>query len=289
MKPVMIMDGILVIDKPAGMSSHDVVDVARRTFSTRRVGHAGTLDIPATGVLVLGINRGTKLLSYLSGDDKGYEFDIVFNVETDTLDDAGTITRTRRFEDFKDLDEVLKRFHGQLEQIPPAYSAVKVGGKKLYEYARAGEPIPEVPPRRVRIERLIRLSRLTAESDAYRARFRLDCSKGVFVRQLAADVAEALGTVAHASNIRRIRSGRFTLAEAWPFEALREGRIARLIPLAEALPYPAVKIQDAKAIKSGKPLTLDCEAERVRILDEDGGLLAIYRRTEGRFRPEKVL
>jgi len=279
----------LVLQKPKGMTSHDCVDACRKIFKTRKVGHAGTLDPEAEGVLVLGINKGTKIMQYLNQDKKAYRFGVVFNEETDTLDHTGRVVDKREQTDFSRLDDVLRSMLGEYHQVPPAYSAVKVNGKKLYEYARKGEAIPEVPPRKLTVFKLRRTSDLKQTNGLYETELFVKGSKGLFVRQLAKDIAEKLGTTARTSYIVRVESGLFTLEEAHTLSEVKTGR-CRLLSFNEALKnIPAHTHEtDPAPIKNGRPLSIEHDAKLLRIVDAQNNLLALYRRENNEYRAERV-
>jgi tRNA pseudouridine55 synthase len=211
-----VTDGFAIVDKPAGMTSHDVVGRARKQLSERRIGHAGTLDPDATGVLLLGIGRATRLLQFLSGSDKTYVADIELGTETDTLDAAGVVTATYDMSSVTVADVVaaVPQFVGDIDQVPPMVSAIKIGGRRLHELAREGIEV-ERPARRVHV------ARFDIEPVAglvYRAE--IDCSSGTYIRSLAADLGRALGGGAHLRTLRRTRVGRFAIDEACPLDAL---------------------------------------------------------------------
>ncbi|MFC1620773.1 tRNA pseudouridine(55) synthase TruB [Candidatus Omnitrophota bacterium] len=212
------MDGILVVDKPKGMTSHDVVDVVRRRFGVRRVGHAGTLDPMATGVLVMLIGRSTKLADTFLKDDKEYVATLFFGKSTDTQDATGKVLEEK---DADDLDvntvkKALGSFKGRMEQIPPMVSAKKYKGKKLYQLARKGKTVPRKPcPITIyEIEAL--------EFNLPEVIFRVKCSKGTYVRALCEDIGRSLGYPAHMSALRRTQSGRFSLKEACCLDNINE-------------------------------------------------------------------
>jgi len=210
------MDGILVIDKPKGPTSHDIVDIVRRTLHIKKVGHAGTLDPMATGVLVVLMGKYTKESNKFLSDDKEYEAELTLGATSDTEDAEGVIT------DFGEpvnpdpamIKEAFRAFLGPIEQIPPAYSAVKHKGKKLYELARKGIRV-EKEPRKITILRLDIL-----EISLPKVKFSVTCSKGTYIRKLAADIGQRLGCGAYLSALRRTRSGRFTIAEAITIDKL---------------------------------------------------------------------
>lgn len=285
------MDGILILDKPKGMTSHDCVNKARRAFNTRKVGHSGTLDPEASGVLVLAINRATRILEFLNQDDKAYLFSVLFNRTTDTLDHTGEVTQEILHAPLDGLDDVTQTFIGTYDQSPPAYSAVKVKGKKLYEYAREGKPIPHVPKRRITVHALSRISEVKSEGGVHETAFEVHASKGLYVRKLASDIAKALGTVAHTTSIRRLQAGLFTLERSVTLETLQEGT-AELLTMNEALAHiPQVCVDDEteKALKDGKKVALKTDAPTVRLVKGDT-LLALYEKeTDGIYRARKVL
>jgi len=223
------MDGILVVDKPQGMTSHDVVDFLRRRFRLKKVGHAGTLDPMATGVLVMLIGACTKLSARFTADEKAYEGTITLGAVSDTGDACGAITPTGApvTPTRERIEAAFRQFEGEIDQRPPMYAAVKVGGKKLYELARKGVTVT-VEPRRITISSLaIRSIELP------RVSFALTCSKGTYVRQLAVDIGESLGCGAYLSALRRTRSGPFAIDGAVSLEELRQmtaaGLSARLL------------------------------------------------------------
>ncbi len=283
------MNGILVINKPTGISSHDCVNIIRKAMKTKKVGHAGTLDVEASGVLVLGINKGTKLLNYLNQDDKTYRFDVVFGITTDTLDHAGAITDEQPLQSPPDIDAALPKFIGTYTQMPPAYSAVKVGGKKLYEYAREGKPIPEVNARDLTVHELYRTTPVVFDEGRATCGFYLRASKGIYVRQLASDLAETLGTVAHTTAIHRVAAGDFTIDEAIDLDHVNAN--TPLISLANALrsmPEKQVAGDDLFKAKHGQPLRINADVAQLKIVDERGKLVAIYERKETDYRAKNV-
>jgi len=209
------LHGILVIDKPAGWTSHDVVGWVRKWAGERKVGHAGTLDPAATGVLPVALNDGTRVLEFLSDASKAYRAEITFGVETDSVDGDGTVTAVRAvaFSD-GDLNHALDGFRGSITQRPPAHSAIKIGGKRAYDLARAGTEV-EIPERHVTIFALdiVERNRDTVTLD-------IDCSKGTYIRAIARDLGTALGCGAYLSNLVRTRSGPYDLCDAWTVDQL---------------------------------------------------------------------
>ncbi len=202
-------EGVLLVDKPRGMTSHDVVDVVRKRLGTRKVGHAGTLDPMATGLLVLGVGRGTRLLRFLGALPKTYEGTARLGVETTTLDAEGEVTAERPVTATEsDIRDAMSSLLGDSLQVPPAYSAVKVGGRKLYEAARRGEVL-EASARPIRVDGF----ELTALHGPD-VEFRVTCSGGTYVRVLLADVGAALGSGAHLTRLRRTAIGALQATEA---------------------------------------------------------------------------
>ncbi|MGH9153990.1 MAG: tRNA pseudouridine(55) synthase TruB, partial [Acidimicrobiales bacterium] len=209
------VDGLVVVDKPAGWTSHDAVARCRKAFGQRRVGHAGTLDPGATGVLVVGLGRATRLLRYVTELPKSYVGEVVLGVATSTLDDAGE--ETGRWDmSGVGLDAVraaAARFVGEIDQVPPMVSALQVGGRRLHDLARAGVEV-ERAPRRV----VVRRFEVSPGPEAGAFRIEVDCSSGTYVRSLAADLGAALGGGAHLRRLRRTAVGPFTLDEAVPLD-----------------------------------------------------------------------
>ena len=235
-RPVPPIDGVCVVDKPAGWTSHDVVAKARGLLGTRKVGHSGTLDPDATGVLVLGVGRATRLLRFLTVLGKRYVGEVSFGTTTSTLDAAGEVTGTFST-DGVDLESVWLRpgpSSATIDQVPPMVSAVKVGGRRLHELAREGVEIE-------RAARSVVIRRIDVESTGDPSVFRLsvECGSGTYIRSLAADLGAALGSGAHLRSLRRTAVGGFTLEDARPLDALQ------LLPMREVLrDYPRLELDD---------------------------------------------
>lgn len=211
-----MVDGVLVVDKPKGMTSHDVVDFLRRKFALKKVGHAGTLDPMATGVLVMLIGSFTRRSGEFLNDDKEYAAKMVLGAESDTLDAWGRITPRQESVTCvrADIEKAFNKFLGEIEQTPPQYSAKKHKGRKLYEFARKGVNV-KVDPKKVTIKNIEILNIAFPEIV-----FRVVCSKGTYVRQLASDIGKELGCGAYLSGLRRMRSGSFTIKDAVGMEEL---------------------------------------------------------------------
>jgi len=215
------LEGIVIINKPAGITSHDVVSAVRRTFNMKRVGHAGTLDPMATGVLVMLLGKSTKLFDKFVAFDKGYRATLRLGVKTTTADIMGQVLEEKPYANVtqKQVEEVMVRFTGEIEQKPPMVSAVKHKGERLYKLARQGKEV-ERTARKVRIDELKLLKFNLPEVEFFMA-----CSKGTYVRQLAEDVGDILGCGACISQIERTKVGPFTIAQAISLEELNEGHI----------------------------------------------------------------
>lgn len=267
-------DGVLVIDKPAGPTSHDVVQRVRRRLGVRRAGHTGTLDPMATGVLPVVLGEATKLVPLLVGGDKVYEAEAILGIETDTLDATGRVVAVappgRLPLDPAQVAAAVAGLVGRRRQVPPAFSAVKVDGTPLYRRARRGEAA-EAPAREVEVYEAVCLGVDLGAGDPAsqpRVRFRVACSKGTYVRVLAADLGRALGCGAHLSALRRLRSGPFGLEQAVPLDALdtAEGRaraIASIVPPAEAIAHlPAVTVDAAAAARLRQGQAVACPEVR---------------------------
>lgn len=287
------MNGILLLDKPKGLSSHDCVNIARRAFNTRKVGHSGTLDPEASGVLVLAINQATRILEFLNQDDKRYEFEVCFNKTTNTLDHTGEVTEENPGHtiEIDDLERALSEFSGTYEQAPPAFAAVKVNGKKLYEYAREGKPIPEVPKRPITVHDIRRLTAPIKKDGLVYVSFSVHASKGFYVRKFAEDLAAKLNTVAHTTMIHRTKAGKFTLENSVSLQALKEGK-ASLLTMNEALehiPHYHVSGETFQDVSHGKTLTIQSESQILRVVDDEGALIAIYiKKDASLYKPKKV-
>jgi tRNA pseudouridine55 synthase len=288
------MDGVLVIDKPAGPTSFDVVRRVRALLKAKKVGHTGTLDPMATGVLPLCLGEATKVAGFITEGDKAYEAVVRLGVETDTQDAEGKVVAEAAVPPLTAalLEEALGRFRGTFEQVPPMYSAVKVGGRRLYELARAGEEV-ERSGRPVTVYELV-----LRDFSATQLRLSLRCSKGFFVRTLAQDLGRVLGCGAHLAALRRTASGPFSLAHAVSLgevEGLAREPVAlarRLVPVAEALTdLPAVRVgaEEAARVLHGVPVEAPHMPGRVRVLGPEDRLLAVAEVVHGRLRYLRVL
>ena len=277
---------MLLVDKPAGMTSHDVVLAARRAFDESRIGHAGTLDPFATGLLVLLLGRATRLLPYLDGVPKEYEATIVLGRETDTDDLLGAVVREAPPPSDEAIADAIARLTGPLEQVPPAYSAKRVAGRRAYAAARAGVAL-ELEPTQVEVFEWRDVSR-----DGERLRATIACGGGTYIRALARDLGRLTGSAAHLGALRRVRSGPFRVEHAVAVDELREG-VATLRPALDALPtIPHVELQaeDAERVLRGIPVARSGDAARAALIDaRSGALLALAEQAGSRWQPRVVM
>jgi tRNA pseudouridine55 synthase len=276
------ISGVLVVDKPVGMTSHDVVQAIRNGTGLRRAGHTGTLDPRASGVLVILVGPAVRLSEYVSASDKRYQAIIRLGAKTDTFDADGKFTQSSQPINITEqqFEEVLKTFIGEIEQTPPPYSAVKVQGRKAYEMARKGEEV-ELAPRKITVYHLEVLEWAPPE-----VVIDVHCSSGTYVRSLANDLGEKLGCGAYLVGLRRTKSGRFSLRDAVPLRKLQEAFQAGnwyqyLIPAAEALgDWPAIELNpdEVEDVRHGHRVRAEADTppgKRVRGVSTQGELVAL--------------
>jgi len=276
------ISGVLVVDKPVGMTSHDVVEAIRRGTGIRRAGHTGTLDPRASGVLVILIGPAVRLSEYVSASDKRYQAIIRLGSSTDTFDADGKFVQSNQPVNVTEeqFEKILKNFEGEIEQTPPPYSAVKVGGRRAYDMARQGEEV-ELAPRKIQVHHLEVLEWAPPEVVVD-----VHCSSGTYVRSLANDIGVQLGTGAYLVGLRRTKSGRFSLRDATPLRKLQEAFQAGnwyqyLIPAAEALAdWPAVELNpdEVEEVRHGHRVKMAADApttEMVRGVSAAGELIAL--------------
>jgi tRNA pseudouridine55 synthase len=289
------VDGALIVDKPSGPTSHDVVAVARRALQTRHIGHAGTLDPLATGVLVLLLGRATRLSQFIVHDDKEYLAGIRLGVSTPTYDAEGLPDSSQRPTpdsqidqsgswtwEIRNLDAVLDGFRGTFLQTPPPFSAKKIAGRRAYEHARDARPVA-MTPAEVTLHELERLD----SADPSLLRLRLVVSSGFYVRSLAHDIGQRLGCGAHLESLRRTRSGGFTIDEAVPLDAVVTGPLQPrpMNRLIEEIPAVTLSDEGLRLASHGNPVGVPhvgtyppaSESGRIRLLAPDGALVAIGR------------
>ena len=283
MPEVRVPSGLVPVDKPGGITSHDVVDRVRRALGTRKVGHAGTLDPMATGLLLVGVGRATRLLRFLSDLDKTYEGTGRLGIETTTLDGEGEVVREAPVAvEEGALRAAMDGFTGELDQVPPAYSAVQVGGRRLYQAARKGEKL-EAPPRHVRVA-----SFELVDVQGERFRFRVVCSSGTYVRSLVAGVGTALGCGAHLAQLRRTEIGPFRVGDAVAPERAADG----MLPVEAAVGHLrsiTLHPEEARVAATGCCLGPAGLSGPYRALAPDGRLIGIYRDEGPKAVPEVIL
>jgi tRNA pseudouridine55 synthase len=293
------LNGLLVVDKPVGWTSHDVVGRVRRLVGMKRVGHGGTLDPFATGVLVVAVGPATRVLQYVQDGDKRYQASIVLGVETDSSDVDGTVQRRMVPDEWPSEDAVrgaVATFRGVLQQVPPAHSAIRIGGRRLYERARAGEHI-DVPTREVTI--------YSIEVCAYQPPtldIAVHCGKGTYIRALARDIGAALGVGAYCHALQRTQNGPFCLGDAWTIEDLEQRDLRAEWPAVAKAPDLALSSLSAAIIGEdetrawyhGRPVATRLEfgpapPGGVRVYDAGGAFLGIGRQDAQAISPAVVL
>jgi tRNA pseudouridine55 synthase len=293
------LDGVLVVSKPTGPTSHDVVALVRRLAATRRVGHGGTLDPFASGVLPLFLGRATRIAEYHLSAPKSYRATICFGASSTTDDLEGELTPTEAAPSRDALVAALPGFTGSIHQRPPAYSAIKVGGRRAYAVARAGEH-PSLAERDVTITRLELIEWLAEDPTRPIAVVEVDCTAGTYVRALARDIGSAVGSAAYLGALTRTRSGSFALDAAVPLADVRaaaaesgpDGIRRLLLPIdagLDALPRVTLDADEVRAVVEGQFVRLPAPPGILRLADENGALVGIGRRVDGRIAPAKIL
>lgn len=289
------MDGLLIINKPKGITSHDVVNVVRRSLGTKKVGHTGTLDPLATGVLVVCVNNATKLASFLEADEKKYICTMCFGISTDSYDITGnTIDENYNFNISNEMiDNVLKTFIGKSKQQPPLYSAIKKNGKKLYEYARSGEDV-KVDSRDIEIFDICRSSDIYEENGRIHCKFFTHVSKGTYIRSIVKDIGEKLNILTCMTDLIRVQSGAFAIEKSYSLEDVEVGKFS-LINMADSINFFKLNIDNneelLKKVKNGMKLSckiLEERKDKIAIIENDK-LLAIYEYNEEEFPCYKAL
>ncbi len=278
------------------MTSHDAVFKLRKILQEKKIGHGGTLDPDVTGVLPIAVGKATRVIEYMTEAGKVYEGEITIGFSTTTEDASGETVKTTPVTELDEatVDKAMASFEGEITQIPPMYSAVKVNGKKLYEYARAGEEV-ERPQRQVTITKFVRTSPIELENDTARFTFRVACSKGTYVRTLSVDLGAKLGYASHMSALRRTASAGLTLDKALTLSQISEmveaGDTSFLLPIefgVQDLPAVQVTEDDAKEISFGRFIAIDSQEPLVAAFLEDK-VLAIMEKRNQVYKPRKVL
>ena len=279
------MDGFVNLHKPAGMTSHDAVNRVRKIFMTRKVGHAGTLDPAASGVLPVAVNRATKFLEYLSAREKTYRAEILFGTATDSGDlDGEVVERVENFSvNVDELKSALKLFVGEIEQTPPKFSAIKIHGRKAYDLARKNLEF-DMPRRRVKIFRLelVDATNVSATID-------VDCSAGTYIRSLAVDLGARLNLPATLKNLIRLRVGDFKLADSVTFDELNESCLLPIDACLKHLPKFDLPDNRIRAFMNGLPTTVNLPDETCLRVTSDGKFLGVGRITNGELRSSKII
>ncbi len=295
------MNGILPLKKPAGMTSHDCVAITRKLLRTKKVGHTGTLDPDVTGVLPLCIGRATKVAQYMTDFSKTYEAVITLGFSTTTEDASGDKVEEKKITtdiSSVEVEEAFKDFRGEIEQVPPMYSAVKINGKRLYEYAFKGEVVDR-PSRKVTIHELELIGDITRNDNTISIPIRARCSKGTYIRTLAVDIGEYLGYPAHMSSLIRTASGPFKLEECLTFDDIKqmiEEETLSLFPMEYALsakPSMTVDSEFEAKLQNGAvlPQVEGMTADELVMYNRDGEAIAIYQKhpeKPGLMKPVKV-
>ena len=284
------MNGIILVDKPQDWTSHDVVAKLRGVLHERRIGHSGTLDPLATGLLVVFVGRATRAVEFAEADSKEYLAGLRLGVSTDTQDITGNvIAKCDALPDEAAVRETLCRFIGDIEQIPPMYSAIKIGGKKLYEFARRGESV-ERTPRKITVSSID-----IVDKDGTDYILNISCSKGTYVRTLCNDIGDALGCGACMSSLRRTRAGAFSVDEAHSLEdiedAALEDRLSDIILPVDALfaPFPKLTVSEsaAKRLKNGNVIKVSAEDGDYRVYSDSEEFLLLGRVEDGKLKTIK--
>lgn len=285
--PTTDASGFLLVDKPAGVTSHDVVAIVRRALRTRRVGHAGTLDPFATGLLVVLIGRATRLIPYVPGEPKVYEAIIEFGTETETDDRTGTPTRTAPPPDDLAVTSAIESLTGAIEQTPPAYSAKQVDGTRAYAAARRGAPLA-LSPVSVTVHEWT-----VGARDGDRLHARITCSGGTYIRALARDLGRLTGSAAHLAELRRVQSGPFTVSDAVSVADVEAGAVSPrpILAAIPGLPIRSLSDDELRRVLHGNAIPASAEVSQphAALVDSAGDLVAVAEARDGELRPKVVL
>jgi tRNA pseudouridine55 synthase len=267
--PTTAAEGLLLVDKPAGVSSHDVVAIARRALHEKRIGHAGTLDPFATGLLILLLGRATRLMRYVHDEPKIYESVVTFGAETDTEDPHGTVVREAPLPSRDALERAVLAFVGTFDQVPPAFSAKQVDGERSYDLARAGKAVP-LAPVSVTVHECVLSAFEEDRSGVAQCALRVSCAGGTYVRSIARDLARAAGTAAHLTSLRRVSAGGFLAKNAFSLASVQSGSVSVEVPLAALEGYPSQAISPEEIVSVGRGMSIDARIDgaHASLLDE---------------------
>jgi tRNA pseudouridine55 synthase len=282
--PARPTDGFLLVDKSVGVTSQDAVTAVRRALGAERAGHTGTLDPFATGLLIVLLGRATRLARYAPAEPKVYDADILFGTETDTDDATGAHTSTAAPPDESRVGEAIAQLTGTIAQVPPAYSAKQVGGRRAYAMARTGEAVT-LEPVNVHVRQWDVLSH---DRDVWRVR--ITCGSGTYIRALARDLGRLTSSAAHLGALRRVRIGPFDVVDAMNVEQVRQGVSPR--PIADLIadfPQSRLDAHGVAHVRNGRDIPADIEGARAALLDEAGELIAIAERQGESWHPSVVL
>lgn len=273
------MNGIIIVNKPYGYTSRDIVNILCKKVKTKRIGHTGTLDPIATGVLILCIGSATKLVEALTSDDKEYIATVELGTLTDTLDNTGNVIKEEKTNlNFNQIKKALEKMQGVYEQEVPIYSAVKINGKKLYEYAREGINV-DLPKRMVNIKSLELINNIKYENNKTTFQIRCHVSKGTYIRSLVNDIAHELGTVGTMTSLNRVKQGIFNISDAYTLEDIENDNY-KLLSIKEALSnvkQVIVSGEELFKIKNGTRLENIYHSDKVLFLDEFDNEIALYK------------
>jgi tRNA pseudouridine55 synthase len=283
-------NGFLFIDKPSGPSSFGIIKFIKKLFAEKKVGHLGTLDPLASGILICGLGKATRLLYLLPQEPKTYIFGLTFGAETDTLDSEGEVVcKSERIPEEKEIIYVLQSFTGPIKQVPPAYSAIKINGRRAYKLARKKENV-YLKERDVFV---FSIKLVSYDKKSAKAVLQVDCSSGTYIRALARDIARKLNTFGYADSIRRISVGNFDVCNAVSIEELKKDPFRYLKPVKEVLnniPSITISKQEQECIVKGRDINVNINNETLVAYKEDGEPVALLTKTNnGFYHPQKVL
>ncbi len=285
------MDGFLIVDKPLGYTSRDVVNKISHEFNTRKVGHTGTLDPNASGVLIIALGKALKMIEFMDNDDKEYVAEVILGIETDTLDldKNATILKEKNVDlQNEKIINAINSFKGKYMQTVPKYSAVKVNGRKLYEYARGNIPV-DLPKKEVNIKN-INVSDIKKEDNKMSFKLKCTVSKGTYIRSLIRDIGDKLNTPAVMKSLIRTKIGNFSITDSYTLDDIKNGNYQVINILAAFPDIPKIKVDKELAKKVSNGMVLDnlFKEEKAFIIDGNNNLLALYKNIDNKTRPYKV-